>query len=239
MPWGSAFPLLPAAASTVPGMMFRGFSPSAAQPASPSTLPLGMPLPPTQGSGAPATGTPAKPGFFSRGGGWQDVVGGMADALAGQPIYQTAQRDQRQRAFELEQARLQNAQREQDHNWQWQNWVQQQIWKQAHPDDNFTQYITAAGIDPRSAEGQNLYRQRAESMAAPPLVAIDGFDAAGNPTKTFMPRTGVNADPQPVPAAPSVGMIRNGYRFQGGDPKDRNSWVPVGGASSGGGASFP
>jgi len=230
------------------GMMFRGFNlPTGTPPYAPpqSSEPI-LPEQSTAGSfGMPATTPSAKPGFFSRGGGLQDIVGGVADALAGRPIYQTAQRDRRQQDRDLQQLRAreaqQQAQREQDRQWQQENWLQQQIWKQAHPDDQFTQYMQAGGIDPRSAQGQALYRQRAESMAAPPLMAVDGFDAQGNPTKTFMPRAGLGGggmNPQAASAGPAVGTVKNGYRYAGGNPNDRNSWVPVGGASPSGGATF-
>ena len=238
MPWGLSAAAAPLAAQTLPGMMFRGFQPPPSQAA--AGAPPSMPslINPDL-----TNATEAKPSFFGRGGGWQDVVGGIADALAGRPIYQTAQRDQRQHDYEMQQFRMQaaqqQAQRDQDRQWQQQNWLQQQIWKQSHPDDEFTQYITAAGIDPQSDQGRNLYRQRAESMAAPPLVSVDGFDPQGNQTKTFYPRTAFGGGGgQPAPAGPPVGTVRNGFRFQGGNPKDRNSWVPVGGASSSGGATF-
>jgi hypothetical protein len=84
-----------------------------------------------------------------------------------------------------------------------------------------------------------MYRQRAETMATPPSVAVDGFDAQGNPTKTFMPRAGFASPATPRASGPTAGMVRNGYRFRGGNPNDRNNWVPVGGASSGDGATFP
>jgi type II secretory pathway pseudopilin PulG len=191
---------------------------------------------------APATPNlaPPKQGFFSSRGGWLDVLGGVADAVSGQPIYGTAQREHRRQELELQQiqarAAIDQANRQQDREWQQENWRQQQQWKQDHPDDQFTQYLTAAGIDPRSPEGQRMYRQRAETMATPPTVAVDGFDAQGNPTKTFMPRAGIGSV---QPAGPPVGTIRSGFRFVGGNPRDRSSWLPVGGASSTGGATFP
>lgn len=120
-------------------------------------------------------------------------------------------------------------------------WAWREQWKVDHPDDQFTRYLVSAGIDPRSAKGQAMYRQRAESMAAPPLMAVDGFDAQGNQTKTFYPRTafGAAGTAEPTPSAgPAVGTERNGYRFRGGNPNDRNSWVPVGSAPPAGGATF-
>jgi len=184
---------------------------------------------------AASTASTTKPGFFAPGGTGRTLVGYLGDAfqqLAGmQPTFAPIM--QHQRALEAaEQQRQRQLQDQRD------TWVMQQDYKRAHPDDQFTQYMRAAGIDPASPQGQALYRQRAESMATPPLVAVDGFDAQGNPTKTFMPRTGFGAGGQSAPAGPAVGTIKNGYRFQGGNPNDRNSWVPVGGASPAGGATF-
>lgn len=228
------------------GSPFNGFEMRSPIDPGPYVTPInGDAMAPTSAAFQPDTpATPSlaapKQGFFSSRGGWLDVLGGVADAISGQPIYGAAQRDHRRQEFELQQiqarAAIDRANREQDRQWQQENWRQQQQWKQDHPDDQFTQYMTAAGIDPRSPEGQKLYRQRAETMATPPTVAVDGFDAQGNPTKTFMPRAGIGSGQA---AGPPVGTVRNGFRFAGGNPKDRNSWIPVGGAPSAGGAIFP
>ena len=44
---------------------------------------------------------------------------------------------------------------------------------QNKPDDQFTQMIRAAGIDPSSPEGQKLYRQRVDTLASPPYFFTD------------------------------------------------------------------
>jgi hypothetical protein len=36
--------------------------------------------------------------------------------------------------------------------------------------------------------------------------------------------TGSWSDNRPAPPKPMKGMVRNGYRFKGGDPADRNNW---------------
>ncbi|SES18275.1 hypothetical protein SAMN05518866_1548 [Sphingobium sp. YR768] len=177
---------------------------------------------------------PKKPGFFDKGGGWVDALGILGDALAGAagrpPVY-TQMKMQRREIERRQQTWSQKQKAERD------EWLWREQWKQAHPDDQFTQFMVAGGIDPRSPQGQALYKQRAEGMAAPPLMAIDGFDAQGNPTKTFMPRP-TFAPGQTTPAGPPVGTTRNGYRFKGGNPNDRSSWEAVGGASPAGGATF-
>ncbi|SFR97610.1 hypothetical protein [Sphingomonas jatrophae] len=192
-------------------------------------------------SGAPDVGTAPqiKPQFFDKGGLGSKLLRGLAEvglqwgASAGNPASMAVIRnrfaqqaeDRRQKAL----LDLDARKRTLDNS----DWIARENWKLQHPDDQFTQYMRAAGIDPTSPQGQALYRQRAESMAAPPLMAVDGFDAAGNPTKTFMPRTGFGAPTPPAPVGPPVGTVRNGYRFMGGDPKDQNNWSPTGGAGSG------
>ncbi|WP_426256053.1 hypothetical protein [Sphingomonas sp. DC2300-3] len=183
-----------------------------------------------------------KPGFFQHGGVGEKILKGLGEfalrysASQGDPYAMMVFRNR----FEQQQANVraqEDARRRQQER---DEWIWREDYKRAHPDDQFTQYMQAAGIDPRSQQGQALYRQRAESMAAPPLMAVDGYDAQGNQTKTFYPRTafGGGMGGQPAPAGPAVGTIRNGYRFNGGNPNDRNSWVPVGGASPSGGATF-
>ena len=136
--------------SQVPGMMFRGYAPFADAPRSvldmgPNVIPynpnMGGLAGPTMGSGGmfqpdaaatPELAPPAnpdltgaatqKPGFFSKRGGGLDVLGGVADALSGQPIYSTAQRQRH--AEEMQQRSQQalwardDAQRQQDRQWQ-------------------------------------------------------------------------------------------------------------------------
>lgn len=183
-----------------------------------------------------------KPGFFQHGGLGEKLLKGFGEfalrysASQGDPYAMMVfrQRYEQQQAGVRAQEDARRRQQERD------EWIWREDYKRTHPDDQFTQYMQAAGIDPRSQQGQALYRQRAESIAAPPLMAVDGYDPQGNQTKTFYPRTafGGGMGGQPAPAGPAVGTVRNGYRFNGGNPNDRNSWVPVGGASPGGGATF-
>ncbi|WP_375249269.1 hypothetical protein [Sphingomonas sp.] len=173
-----------------------------------------------------------KPSFFESGG-WGEKIGNILFAAAtGAPAPGVRRRLQEQ----IEQRRMMDAVRQRQAERE--EWMWREQWKRDNPDDQFTQYMRAAGIDPASPQGRALYRQRAESIATPPMMAVDGFDPQGNPTKTFMPRTAFGAGGRPQGAGPAVGTVRNGYRFNGGNPNDRTSWVPVGGASSPGGATF-
>jgi hypothetical protein len=169
----------------------------------------------------------------------QIIAGVLADGFAGAagrpPMVAQMWARERDAAREAEREQVRwNRQRQGERD----EWTWRENWKRQNPDDRFTQYMQAAGIDPASPKGQALYRQRAESIAAPPMMAVDGFDPQGNPTKTFMPRTGVGGG-QPQASGPAVGTVRNGFRFNGGNPNDRSSWVPIGGAPPQGGASFP
>lgn len=111
-----------------------------------------------------------KPGLFGQGGVGRYMAGAIGDALlqnAGmQPIHAPAVQQAQQMAAAL---RQQSLKREQD----WQDWVQRETWKRANPmpseDDQLTQYMRGAGIDPNSEQGRALYRQAAENKANPPL----------------------------------------------------------------------
>lgn len=184
-----------------------------------------------------------KPRAFEQGGVGRQILGSLGDGLlaisgipGAQMLLQNSMATRRAAADRRQQLEDEDRQRQQRQAF----WLQQQDYKQNHPDDQFTQYIRAAGIDPSSPQGQELYRKRTESMVTPPTVAVDGFDAQGNPTKTFMPRAAIGSSVGGAPPsdAPPAGFVRNGYRFKGGNYKDRSNWVPVGGASSSGGATF-
>ncbi|WP_203309614.1 hypothetical protein [Sphingomonas beigongshangi] len=106
----------------LPGMMFAGSASMMPRPASviddqalPNPSAMGMASPDLSGA------TAQRPGFFSKGGGWVDVLGSIGDQLAGRPIFQTAQRERQQQEAEAQQlgARFlqQQAERLQDHQW--------------------------------------------------------------------------------------------------------------------------
>lgn len=72
---------------------------------------------------------------------------------------------------------------------------------------SFIQDLGAAGIDPHSPEGQRLLY----AHMSPPGYLLNPSSSSG----------------------PQIGQVFNGYRFKGGNPNDRNSWEPAGGASPG------
>jgi len=156
---------------------------------------------------APMPSTPPvvapKPSFFGEGGTGRTIAGVLGDTLlrmgGAAPIYAPMMQANRAREQHLVDEQRRAA-------LELNTWKAKQAYEQAHPNDQFTQYLTAGGIDPASAQGRSLYRQRAESMAAPPLVAVDGFDPAGNPTKTFMPRTGLGGGNPAAPAIPDAAV---------------------------------
>jgi len=181
-----------------------------------------------------------RPGFFQQGGLGGKILHGLGEVAL---QYQASQGDQgalltlrnrleQQAAHRRAIEQVKQRQSERD------EWLWRKNFDLEHPDDQFTRYMTRGGIDPQSDRGKELYRQRAENIAAPPMMAVDGFDASNNPTKTFIPRTALSS-PKPQKSGPAPGTVRNGYRFKGGNPNDRTSWVPVGGASSNGDGPFP
>jgi hypothetical protein len=152
-------------------------------------------------------------------------VGILADALAGlsgnAPIYapMMERRRQEQTAFDRGEQQWQK-----HHQVDVADQIRLLDYKNAHPDDELTQYMRAAGIDPTSDAGRALYTQKTQAMVAPPMMSAQGVDEQGNPVMRFFPRA------QPVaPGAPQPGMVKNGYRFKGGDPGSPSSWEPVGG----------
>lgn len=63
------------------------------------------------------------------------------------------------------------------------------------------------------------------NMAAGPPMAVENPDG----TRTIYPRGAFGS--APAASGPAPGTIKNGYRFKGGNPKDQNSWEPIGGAT--------
>ncbi|MEH3099819.1 hypothetical protein [Sphingomonas adhaesiva] len=122
-----------------------------------------------------------KPGFFQHGGLGEKLLKGFGEwglrysASQGDPYALMVMRYR----FEQQQAPIRAQEEARRRQQEREEWMWREDYKRSHPDDQFTQYMQAAGIDPRSQQGQALYRQRAESMATPPMMAVDGFDAQG------------------------------------------------------------
>jgi len=143
------------------------------------------------------------------------IIGTIGDTLSqiggGRGTYLPGLQQRQAQAYETQQLQQRRAD-------DYTDWQRKEQYKAEHAgpaqDDAFTTTLRNAGIDPQSAEGKALYRQRAQTQANPaPTFVSDG--AGGG--RWVQPSFGANAAP---PSAP-VGKL-----------------TPVGGASLGA-RSFP
>lgn len=161
-----------------------------------------------------------KPSFFGEGGTGRTIVGAIGDALSvaggGRPVYLPLQLQKRQ--MEREDAR-----RAADRQAQWQQWVQQEIWKRANPlppqPTEFERQLDAGGFSP--TERQTLIQDYVRNRANP-IQAVPFTDEQGQRGLQFV-RPSAMA-PASSPAAPVVGTVEDGYVFLGGDPSDEKNW---------------
>lgn len=98
---------------------------------------------------------------------WKGIAGAIGDFLLQysgmQPIYGPAMQERRKLAME-------EAQYQRHRTDQYADWQKKERWKQANdkPDEDvFIRTLRAANIDPASPQGQDLLRQRANTMALP------------------------------------------------------------------------
>lgn len=117
----------------------------------------------------------------------------------------------------------------------------------------FADDLAAFGISREQLSPQNLTDQRLDGyilLGQTPGQALDSLQpkfvpvAPGGTVQVFQPdgRGGYQGmgGGAPAPSGPQVGTVVSGYRFNGGNPNDRASWVPVeGGAGSAGPQTFP
>lgn len=83
-------------------------------------------------------------------------------------------------------------------------WTAQQEWERAHPKPINNDTVN----DYRFIEqqlGTDAAKQYLGNVAAGPVTAVDGFDAQGNPTKTFLPRGSFNQ--KPAASTPPAGAV--------------------------------
>jgi hypothetical protein len=87
----------------------------------------------------------------------------------------------------------------------------------------------AAGVDPASPEGIAQSQQYLQLQIDPivEMVTPDNVKFVG-PRSEYFRRYGTNAQEPVVKALPAVGEVRNGYRFNGGDPAQKSNWSKVG-----------
>lgn len=88
-------------------------------------------------------------------------------------------------------------------------------------------------LDPRQGEkqlGENLHRlytRYTDIVNGSPAQLADALKAGKITEQQYETAMRQREYRSAAPAAPPVGAIREGYRFKGGDPADRNSWQKV------------
>ncbi|WP_156347572.1 MULTISPECIES: hypothetical protein [unclassified Sphingomonas] len=174
-----------------------------------------------------------RPKFFGKGGAGWDVLSSIGDSLmmlSGMPGAAELVGARRQAQSQAQARQWQVQDRERERQLENQQWLERQIWEREHPKP--INNDTAADYEfLKQRLGPEVADQYLRNFAAGPITAVDGFDAQGNPTKTFVPRGslgggmmpggGAGPDLDPAPTRP-VGKLR----------------PPRGGAPSQGGASF-
>jgi hypothetical protein len=97
----------------------------------------------------------------------------------------------------------------------------------------FQKNQVAAGINPKSPQGIAQSQQFLELKIDPivEMVTPDNVKFVG-PRSEYFRRYGPNAQEPVVKAPPTVGEVRGGFKFNGGNPADKNNWSKV--ATSGG-----
>lgn len=104
----------------------------------------------------------------------------------------------------------------------------------------FQKDLVAAGKDPKSPEGLALAEQYVRNKADP-WIETEVVNKAGQrvmfkgPQSVYLQNYGGKPSQN---NAPTVGEIRRGYRYVGGDPRDKGSWIKAQeGGQTGGAAS--
>jgi hypothetical protein len=170
----------------------------------------------------PSAGPDAKPKFFGKGGVGRGIAGTIGDFLMQQsgmaPVYGPAM----QRQQEMEQRmQLYQQQRQDEYN----DWVKRQQYeaenRQPAPNDTERDYEFI-----KSQLGEDSARSFLESKANPQQYMQVKDPATGELRIIPVPKGGGAT----AAGGPQPGMIRNGYRFKGGNPNDPNAWEEMGGA---------
>jgi len=154
----------------------------------------------------------------------QMIAGVIGDTLAqwggGQGTFLPGLQARQQQA---EQAALYQRKRADDFT----DWKAKQDYEAAHPkaptDDTFTRTLVAAGIDPTSEQGKQLYRTRATTLAYPtPTFVSNGPGLGGQYVTPPMPNIGGGSAPQ----AP-VGKLTPLGGNAGGAPRGGARTFPI------------
>ena len=102
----------------------------------------------------------------------------------------------------------------------------------------FQKDLLAAGIDPNSEQGKAKAAEYV-GLKVDPIVQMptpSGGQFVGKQSEYYR-LFGQNAPAPQAKDLPKVGEVRNGYRFNGGDPANKSNWSK-GGASSNAGGGF-
>lgn len=199
---------------------------------------------------APAMAAPAAPSKWGAGGAGWDALGSIGNtlmtlsgnpALAAAAQQNEAQRHQMQQFDRAQSVRAQTAQ--QDRALDYQDWVNKQLFERENP--NPIKNDTANDYNFLLEKlGQGPADQYLRNFAAGPITAVEGFDAQGNPTKTFVPRGSLGAAPA-VPAGPPASAADYLRKNPALAPQFNQKYGAgaaeriLGGAPSQGGATFP
>lgn len=175
-----------------------------------------------------------KPGFFAPGQAGRHIVGFIGDALqrigGGEGTYipqmmQMQQQDAEIRARLQEAIAKRQAGRE-DKQWEWQN-------KPQEDKDQLTRYMRAAGIDPMSDQGKQMYAAAATNEVYPEKM-IPFVDAQGN---EGLMRTRSGMPPQ------QQGGVQEGATATNSQTGEKivfrnGAWQPMGGSVGNGTGGF-
>ena len=172
------------------------------------------------------------PGFFSKNGGWRDVVGALGDALAtasgGQGIYMPQKLQQQKLMQQQQQAEAQRKAELQD-------WLWKQNYERANPapaqPTEIERLAVASGYQPGTPEYTAALRQAFQNRSDP-FQGVTVSNPDGSQTMQFDRASqmgGMAKGGGQDSGGPAIGTVEDGYRFKGGDPSKQENWEAVGG----------
>jgi hypothetical protein len=128
---------------------------------------------------------------------WQNKLGLIGDILTGNPVTQNRLQQQTLDALKAQQAAA------------------------GPTEPDVIRELRLSGIDPQSAQGQ----QAILGHLRPPQYMTLGNAETGQQVIQVGGAGGVA--PAQQPAAPQIGAVMQGYRYNGGDPASQASWTKV------------
>jgi hypothetical protein len=144
------------------------------------------------------------------------IAGIFADGIAGflgqQP--RVAQQWAREREQQHEEAQWHQRRQAQREDYDYQKQVDQRY--RAPEEDQFTRMLRASGVDPHSAAGQALYRQKIDSDVDPIVNVPLGKGQFFSGPKSHLAAAMMGSAPPADPARPAIGAVVADPRLQGG-----------------------